>query len=211
MEDDRRQAGLHMCLKRWGIGGICVALGLAFCIVFLQEHRARAEAHKLFGNMTYLTTSPYIVETATLVDGYRLTRKGRLHHAMHYEGRYVYGDFNRDGLKDAAVVIAQGESATEHCLELAFLINDGGRLVHRVSHYLGDRVIVNSVKERGGKVVIDLVVHQEGDCMAGPTKRVRNVYDYLNPDPDLIPTAHAWTPPQEAVRRVVCNAENSAS
>lgn len=196
LADDRRQAGLHMRLKRWGIGGICVVSGLAFCVVFLQEHRARAEAHKLFGNMTYLTTSPYIVETATLVDGYRLTKEDRLHHAMHYERRYAYGDFNRDGLKDAAVVIAQNESATEHCLELAFLINDGRQLVHRVSHYLGDRVIINSVKERAGKVIIDMFVHQEGDSMAGPTKRVRNAYDYLNPDPYLLPTAYAWIPPQ---------------
>ncbi len=198
-----------MRLKRWGIGGICVASGLAFCVVFLHEHRARAEAHKQFSNMTYLTDSPYIVKKVALVDGHRVTWNGRLHHSMHYEGRYVYGDFNRDGLKDAAVVIAQNESATGHCLELAFLINDGGQLVHRVSHYLGDRVIVNSVRERDGKVFIDLFVHQEGDCMAGPTKRVRNVYDYLNPDPDLIPTAHAWVPPQGVVRKAV--AENSAS
>lgn len=186
-----------MRLKRWGIGGICVASGLALCVVLLQEHSARAEAHKLFGNMTYLTTSPYIVEKVTLVDGYRLTKEDRLHHAMHYERRYVYGDFNRDGLKDAAVVIAQNESATEHCLELAFLMNDGKQLVHRVSHYLGDRVIVNSVKERDSKVIIDMFVHQEGDSMAGPTKRVRNAYDYLNPDPYLLPTAYAWAPPQQ--------------
>ena len=185
-----------MRLKRWGIGGICVASGLALCVVLLQEHSARAEAHKLFGNMTYLTTSPYIVEKVTLVDGYRLTKEDRLHHAMHYERGYVYGDFNRDGLKDAAVVIAQNESATEHCLELAFLMNDGKQLVHRVSHYLGDRVIVNSVKERDSKVTIDMFVHQEGDSMGGPTKRVRNVYDYLNPDPDLLPTAYAWALPQ---------------
>ncbi len=192
LEDDRRQACVHMRLKRFGIGGICVASCLAFCVVLLHEHRTRAKAHKLFGNMTYLTDSPYIVEKVTLIDGHRVTWNGRLHHSMHYEGRYVYGDFNRDGFKDAAVVIAQNESATGHCLELAFLINDGGQLVHRVSHYLGDRVIVNSVKGYHGKVIIDLFVHQEGDCMAGPTKRVRNVYDYLNPDPDLVPYAHGW-------------------
>lgn len=186
-----------MRLNRFGIGGICLVSCAVLCAEFLIGHQSKAEANKLFGNMTYLTTSPYIVETATLVDGYRLTRKGRLHHAMHYEGRYVYGDFNRDGLKDAAVVIAQNESATEHCLELAFLINDGGWLVHRVSHYLGDRVIVNSLREHGGKVIIDMFVHRKDDCMAGPTKRVRNVYDYLNPDPDLIPSAHAWTTPSQ--------------
>ena len=170
----------------------CVVLGFVFCTMLLHVHRARAEAHKLFGNMTYMTDSPYIVEKVALVNGKRVTWNGRLHHSMYYEGQYVYGDFNRDGFKDAAVVIAQSESATGHCLELAFLINENGRLVHRVSHYLGDRVIVNSVKERDGKVIVDMFVHREHDCRAGPTKRVRNIYDYLHPDPDLIPYAHAW-------------------
>ena len=184
-----------MRLKRFGIG-VCIVLGLIFCAVLLLEHQSRIAAHKLFGNMTYMTDSPYIVEKVTLINGKRVTRNGRLHHSMYYEGRYIYGDFNRDGLKDAAVVIAQSEGGTGHFLELAFLINDGRRLVHRVSHYLGDRVIVNSVKERDSKVTIDMFVHQEGDSMGGPTKRVRNVYDYLNPDPDLLPTAYAWAPPQ---------------
>lgn len=185
-----------MRLKRFGIGEIYLVLCAALCAALLIQHEAKAAANKLFGNMTYLTDSPYIVEKVTLVDGHRVTWNGRLHHSMHYEGRYVYGDFNRDGLKDAAVVIAQSESATGHCLELAFLINDGGQLVHRVSHYMGDRVIVNSLREHGGKVIIDMFVHRENDCMAGPTKRVRNVYDYLNPNPDLVPHAHAWIPPQ---------------
>lgn len=178
--------------KRLGIVGISVVLGVAFCTMLLHVHRARTEAHKRFGNMTYMTGSSYLVEKITLVNSKRVIRRGRLHHSMYYERQYVYGDFNRDGLQDAAVLVAQSQSATEHCLELAFLINENGRLVHRVSHYLGDRVIVNSLKERGGKVVIDMFVHQKGDCMAGPTKRVRNVYDYLHPDPDLIPYAHAW-------------------
>jgi len=157
-----------------------------FCVVLLHGHQSRAAAHKRFGNMTYLTDSPYIVESVTLVNGQRATWNGRLHHSMYYEGHYVYGDFNRDGRKDAASVVAQSEGGTGHFLELAFLINEGGQLVHRVSHYLGDRVMVNSLKERDGKVVIDMVVHREHDCRAGPTKRVKRVYDYLNPNPDLV-------------------------
>lgn len=170
---------------------VCVVSCLVFCVVLLLGHQSRAAAHKLFGNMTYLTDSPYIVERVTLVNGQRVTWNGRLHHSMYYEGQYVYGDFNRDGLKDAAAVVAQSEGGTGHFLELAFLINEGGQLVHRVSHYLGDRVIVNSLKERNGKVVIDMFVHREHDCRAGPTKRVKSVYDYLNPNPDLVSQAES--------------------
>ncbi|MBI3322585.1 MAG: hypothetical protein HYZ94_02775 [Candidatus Omnitrophica bacterium] len=180
-------------MKRFGIG-ICVAGGLACAVVLLEHQSKAAAANMLFGNMTYMTDSPYIVKKVTLVDGHCVTWNGRLHHSMHYEGRYVYGDFDRDGLKDAAVVVTQSEGGTGHFRELAFLINDGRHLVHRVSHSLGDRAIINSLKECGGKVVIDMFVHGEHDCMAGPTKRVKNVYDYLNPDPDVVPLG--WTPPK---------------
>ena len=178
-----------MYLKRVGIQGLSVVCCSISCVILLSVHESRAAAHKRFGNMTYLTDSPYIVERVTLVNGYRVTWNGRLHHSMLYEDRYVYGDFNRDGLRDAAVVVAQSEGGSGHFRELAFLINDGERLVHRVSHYLGDRVIVRSLRERHGKVVIDMLVHREHDCMAGPTKRVTRVFDYLYPNPDLIALA----------------------
>ena len=38
------------------------------------------------------------------------------------------------------------------------------------------------MREKNGTVLIDLFVHQEGDCRAGPTKRIRNVYAYDGPD-----------------------------
>ena len=166
---------------------VYVVLCSIVCVVLLLGYQTKAAANKLFGNMTYLTDSPYIVEKVTLVNGECVTWNGRLHHSMYYEGQYVYGDFNRDGLKDAAVVVAQSEGGSGHFLELAFLINEDGQLVHQVSHYLGDRVIVNSLKERSGKVVIDLFVHRQRDCRAGPTKRVKSVYDYLNPNSALVP------------------------
>lgn len=142
-------------------------------------------ANRLFGNMTYFAYSSF-VENATLVNGTCEVRNGLLSYAAYYEGHCVYGDFNRDGLKDAAVIISEGEGASQDVRSLAFLIHDGTRFVHQASHCLGDCVIINSLKERGGKVIVDMLVHQEGDCRAGPTKRVKNVYDYLNPDPAIV-------------------------
>ena len=42
------------------------------------------------------------------------------------------------------------------------------------------------MRERQGAVVIDMLTHQQGDCMAGPTKRVTRVIDYLKPDPYFV-------------------------
>lgn len=185
-----------MRLKRFGIGGICVVSCLALCTVLLHEHQSRAAAHKLFGNTTYLTNSPDIAERVTLVNGEGVVWNGRLHTSLYYGSRYVCGDFNRDGRKDAAIIIGESQGGSDDEVELAFLIHDGIRLVHRQSVYLGDSAIIYSLKERSGTVIMGMLIHQQGDCQAGPTKRVSNVYDYLNPDPDLIPYAHAWIPPQ---------------
>jgi hypothetical protein len=185
-----------MRLKGFGMRKACIAFGLIFCAVLLRGNQPEAAAHKLFGHTTYFTNSPYISEKVTLVNGEGVVWNGRLHTSLYYGGRYVYGDFNRDGLRDAAVIIGESQGGSDDEVELAFLIHDGMRLVHRQLVYLGDSAIINSLKEQSGEVVVDMLIHQQGDCQAGPTKRVRNVYDYLHPDPDLILTAHAWTRPQ---------------
>ena len=156
---------------------------LIFAALFLFGYQSKAAANNLFGNMAYLTSYPDFADKVTLVNGTYAWNNGRFFYNLYFEGHYVYGDFNRDGLKDAAVIISEGEGGSGDFRALAFLINDGRRLVHRASHYLGDRAIINSLRSRGGKVIADMFVHQEHDCMAGPTKRVQNAYDYLKPDP----------------------------
>lgn len=179
-----------MRLKKFKPKNIPIICCVIACVVSLFGYQSRAAADKLFGNMTYLTHAPYIAEKVTLVNGgfeRHYEREVSLYYHFQYNGKYVYGDFNRDGLKDAAVIITENEGGSGEFRSLAFLINDGRQLVHRVSHSLGDRAIINSLRERNGKVVIDMFVHGERDCMAGPTKRVKNSYDYLYPNPDVIP------------------------
>ena len=124
--------------------------------------------------MTYFMKHPLYKDRATLVNG--------KHHEeflnVWYDNKYVYGDFNHDGLKDAAVIIVENYGGNADSYELAFLINDGHKLVHRASYDLDTWAIVNSVRARNGKVIVDMYVHQEGDCNAGPSKRMRNVYKY---------------------------------
>ena len=105
----------------------------------------------------------------------------RIHYRFQYDNHYVYGDFNQDGLKDAAVIVTENEGGSGEFRSLAFLINDGATLVHRQSTGLGDRAIIKSLKEDHGKVIIDLLVHGPHDSMAGPTQRVKRVYEYLTP------------------------------
>ena len=168
---------------------ISVVGGCILCALALVEHHSRVAAHSVFGNMTYFTGAPYFLKEATLANGQfhkRYEGGVSLSYYLHYDHQYVYGDFNQDGLRDAAVIITEGEGGSGTYRSLAFLINEGKQLAHQASHYLGDGVIVNTVRARNGKVILDMYVHQAHDCRAGPTKRVNKVYDYLNPDPHLI-------------------------
>ncbi|MBI4598094.1 MAG: hypothetical protein HY737_06840 [Candidatus Omnitrophica bacterium] len=153
-------------------------LSAMLSIMVFLGYQSRAAANKLFGNMTYRTTCPYLADKITLVNGHGVLWYGIAHVSMDYGGRYVYGDFNHDGLTDAAVVITESQGGSDDERFLAFLINDGKYLVHRQSVYLGDSAIINSVKARGDQVVVDMLIHQEGDCQAGPTKHVVKIYEY---------------------------------
>jgi hypothetical protein len=135
----------------------------------------------VFGNRPYFVSNPVHgqkIKEVVLVNGEY--EEDFLN--VYYDNKYVYGDFNHDGLKDAAVVFLENHGGNSDYYKLAFLINDGKKLVHRASRGLGVWTIVNSLGVRDGKVIIDMYVHQEGDCNAGPSKRVRNVYEYNWPD-----------------------------
>jgi hypothetical protein len=151
--------------------------GLVVLGALVQQHASR-QAARIFGNATYVMWDGYAAQEATLVDG--VHDEPYLH--VRYDDRYVYGDFNGDGLKDASVIVIENNGGQTHWYHLAFLINDGEKLVHRASHLLDDSAVINSMQGRNGKVLIDMFVHQEGDCRAGPTKRVSNLYAYDGPD-----------------------------
>lgn len=173
-----------MRLKRFGIRKILATFCLVACAVFIFEYQSRAAAHKVFGNMSYYTSSPYIVEKMTLKNGAATAYNGLLYYTYVYDRRYVYGDFNKDGLKDAAVLVYDGEENAGG-YDLAFLINDGNQLVHRGSYYLGRWVAIKSLRERDGKVLVRKLVSEGDDWAAGRDRSVIEIYDYLNPRLDI--------------------------
>ncbi len=156
---------------------VFLSAGLIAIRAFSEKY-ASGQAARIFGNATYVMGNGYAAQVATLVNGVH----DEPYLYVRYDDKYVYGDFNGDGLKDAAVIVMENNGGTAEWYTLAFLINDGERLVHRASRVLDDRAIINSMREKDGKVWVDMFVHQEGDCRAGPTKRVRNIYAYEGPD-----------------------------
>ncbi|MBI5873313.1 MAG: hypothetical protein HZB36_04130 [Candidatus Omnitrophica bacterium] len=152
------------------VGSICFLL----LSIFVSRCYAAAPA-EIFGNITYVIYYGPYEEKVKLIDG-KYEMPGYIY--IYYKDKYVYGDFNNDGLRDAAVLFSESGGGSGTFYRLAFLINDGQQLVHKDTCYLGDRVVIYSLKERQGKVFIDMLTHADGDCMAGPSKRVTNIYEY---------------------------------
>jgi hypothetical protein len=131
-----------------------------------------------FNNMTYVVgEEPRLYQRVQLTDG----QYGDSLLCVYYDGQFVYGDFNRDGLQDAAVVLDESGCGSGYSLFLAFLINDGTQLVHRSSCYLGDVEDVVSLKACDGKVVVTMLVNNRDDWARHPVKRVRKTYEYVGP------------------------------
>ncbi len=125
-----------------------------------------------------------------------------------YQDMYVYGDFDHDGLEDAAVIISENTGGSINMYTVAFLINDGHQLVHRASIILDDHALIDSMQEKENKVVIDMYIHQEHDSRAGPTRHVRESYEYPGPDifMDRIETDQYLPYPEAVCKR--CAEEN---
>ena len=156
---------------------VILSLGAA---LFLCGFTSDKEASKIFGNMTYFVGNNHQADAVTLINGQYIKRNVW---DIYYDDRYVYGDFNHDGFKDAAaIIVINYGGGNVNLYTLAFLINDGHKLVHRASYYLENWAIINSLQVKKGKVIVDMYVHQDGDCNAGPSKRVRNVYRYSGPN-----------------------------
>lgn len=131
----------------------------------------------MFGNITYRIGDEFSSQRIELVNGQY--RDPVL--CVYYDGDFVYGDFNRDGLEDAAVVISDSGGGSGYSLILAFLINDGKKLVHESSYDLGYKSHVTFLAEWQGEVVVDTLVPDKREGSGGFPIHVRKTYAYVGP------------------------------
>jgi len=164
---------------------------IIFCLilggVFIAECQP-SSPDDIFCNMSYIVDYGNGSQKVRLVNGkYRYPDRHPLL-CVYYEGEFVYGDFNSDELKDAAVIIYDSGGGSGYSINLAFLINDGTQLVHKSSYDLGYRPDIISLAEQQGKVVIDMRVYNESTWAEGKMDRVEVTYEYAGPSvwgPDM--------------------------
>ena len=103
--------------------------------VFLDQRLADNKAVRIFGNMTYHIDDAPDQKDITLLNG----AYAGWELSVRYGERYVYGDFNHDELQDAAVMIVENTGGNQDWYTLAFLMNNGERLIHHATIYLDQR------------------------------------------------------------------------
>lgn len=161
---------------------LCIISCLILVCIFLPHVQSQAHApDDVLANMSYVVGDEIYSQKVTLVEGkYRYPDEHPLL-CVYYEGEFVYGDFNKDGLQDAAVIIYDGGGGSGYSTNLAFLINNGAQLVHRSSYDLGYRPEIISLSEEDGEVVIDMQVYNEDTWAEGIRNRIKTSYRYKEP------------------------------
>jgi hypothetical protein len=90
--------------------------------------------------------------------------------------KMAFGDLNGDGSEDAAVVLISDPGGSGTFYDLAAVINGKGKPIHGASVFLGDRVKVEDVSIRSGKIVVKMVIHQRTDPRCCPSLKVEQEY-----------------------------------
>lgn len=80
---------------------------------------------------------------------------------------FAVGDFNSDGLDDAAHIIGYSGGGSGYFYHLTIFINDHGKLKYLTQKELGDRVVIKSVKYNSGLFTVDMITQGEGEDFMG--------------------------------------------
>ena len=85
------------------------------------------------------------------------------------EDKIAFGDLDKDGKDDAAVIIYSSGGGSGGFCELAIMMNSRQKPFYITSISLGDRVKINSITIESEVIVLDMIVHGPNDALCCPT------------------------------------------
>jgi hypothetical protein len=90
---------------------------------------------------------------------------------------FAFGDLNKDGVNDAAVLIAENDGGTGVFVSLNAVLNEGGLPRHAASYLVDDRPQINKLDIRDGEIFLDAVVHSFDDPACCPELSVTRSFE----------------------------------
>jgi len=109
-------------------------------------------------------------ETVQLTDGQYTNTDEYLH--MELLNLRAYGDLDGDGVDDAAVLLATNTGGSGVFVDLAVVLDRGGKPQDTARYFLGDRIKPERMAINGGLIELALVVHGPDDPLCCPTESV---------------------------------------
>ena len=103
---------------------------------------------------------------------------------------FSFGDLNKDGVDDAAVLLAENYGGTGVFVSLAVVLNENGQPRHKASYLIDDRPQINSLDLYDGAIFLDAVVHAPNDPGCCPEMKVTRTFQLVG---DSITLVHATT------------------
>lgn len=113
---------------------------------------------------------------------------------------FSFGDLNKDGVDDAAVLLAENYGGSGVFVSLAVVLNENGQPRHKASYLIDDRPKINALDLHDGAVFLDAVVHGPNDPGCCPEMQVTRAFQLVG---DSISLAHATTRLDDGRERVI--------
>jgi hypothetical protein len=88
----------------------------------------------------------------------------------------AFGDLNRDGLDDAAVILASNGGGSGTFIFLVGVINHNGKGQDMAAVQLGDRIKIDGLMIKDGKIQVNYLKQGPNDPMCCPSQKTTSFY-----------------------------------
>jgi hypothetical protein len=114
----------------------------------------------------------------TLVDGKYEAGSGADFISVSMLDQAAIGDLNADGIQDAAIILLENYGGTGQFEYLVPVFGGDGFISASSGYFLGDRVLVNSMKMEDGKITLEMLVQAPNDAMCCPSQSMTQSFRY---------------------------------
>lgn len=128
-----------------------------------------------------------------------------------YNDKIAIGDIDKDGDKDAAVVLTMNTGGTGEFRALVYVENTQGTPTFNAATDLGDRIVVNEIAVNEHAINLDMVVHSPSDGLCCPTQQQESTYMVFEDAPIAPENTNTNTNTDTNAQDVVTNSENNSN